>query len=38
VLGGYGPGPAFKAAALNAEGLTIRRGRIARFEECHWTG
>jgi methylated-DNA-protein-cysteine methyltransferase-like protein len=37
-LGGYGSGPAFKAAQLAAEGLTIRRGRIAGFRACHWKG
>ena len=35
-LGGYGSGPAFKAALLAAEGLTIRRGRVAQFERCRW--
>ena len=37
-LGGYGSGPAFKAAQLTAEGLVVRRGRIAGFRECRWTG
>jgi methylated-DNA-[protein]-cysteine S-methyltransferase len=37
-LGGYGSGPAFKVALLAAEGLTIRRARIAGFRECHWKG
>ena len=38
VLGGYGSGPAFKAAQLTAEGLVIRRGRIAAFQQRYWKG
>jgi O-6-methylguanine DNA methyltransferase len=37
-LGGYGSGPAFKAALLAAEGVVIRRGRVAGFRACHWKG
>lgn len=37
-LGGYGPGAAFKAAKLAEEGLVVRRGRIAGFATCRWTG
>lgn len=37
-LGGYGSGQAFKAALLAAEGITIRRGRIAGFSVVRWTG
>ncbi len=37
-LGGYGSGPAFKAAQLAAEGVTVRRGRIVGFAACHWKG
>lgn len=37
-LGGWGAGPAFKAALLAAEGLTIRRGRIQTFARCRWNG
>lgn len=38
VLGGYGSGPAFKAAHLAAEGLVVRRGRIAAFRKHCWQG
>lgn len=37
-LGGYGSGAAFKAARLAEEGLIVRRGRIAGFRACRWTG
>lgn len=38
-LGGYGPaGQPFKAARLSAEGLLIRRGRIAGFRQVRWNG
>jgi methylated-DNA-protein-cysteine methyltransferase-like protein len=37
-LGGYGSGPVFKATLLTAEGLVIRRGRVAGFRTCRWTG
>lgn len=37
-LGGYGSGPAFKAALLAAEGLTVRRSRVVGFRHCHWKG
>jgi len=37
-LGGYGSGPAFKAAQLAAEGVIVRRGRVAGFRTCRWTG
>jgi len=37
-LGGYGSGPAFKAARLTAEGLVIRRGRISAFQKRYWKG
>jgi O-6-methylguanine DNA methyltransferase len=35
-LGGFGSGPAFKAALLLAEGLVVRRGRIQGFERHRW--
>jgi methylated-DNA-[protein]-cysteine S-methyltransferase len=35
-LGGYGSGQAFKAAQLAAEGIVVRRGRVARFAEIRW--
>ena len=37
-LGGYGPGQAFKAARLAAEGLVVGRGRVAGFARCRWVG
>jgi O-6-methylguanine DNA methyltransferase len=37
-LGGYGSGPAFKAALLAAEGVVIRRARVAGFRSYHWKG
>jgi len=37
-LGGYGSGPAFKAAQLGAEGVIVRRGRIVEFAACRWRG
>lgn len=37
-LGGYGSGAAFKAAQLAEEGIVVRRGRIAGFRTCRWTG
>ena len=37
-LGGYGGSEALKAGLLAAEGLTIRRGRIAQFEHNRWRG
>ncbi len=37
-LGGYGSGAAFKAARLAEEGVIVRRGRIAGFRTCRWTG
>ena len=38
VLGGYGSGQDFKAAALAAEGIVIRRGRVVDFTRRHWQG
>ena len=35
-LGGYGSGAAFKAARLAAEGLTVRRNRVADFGRHRW--
>jgi O-6-methylguanine DNA methyltransferase len=35
-LGGYGGSEALKAGLLAAEGLTIRRGRIADFDRNRW--
>lgn len=37
-LGGYGPGQAFKASLLAAEGLIVGRGRIVKFKDVRWTG
>jgi|SRR5690606_15211877 len=37
-LGGYGSGQAFKAALLAAEGLVVRRGRVAGFAQARWNG
>ncbi len=38
VLGGFGRAPALKAALLRAEGLELRRNRIARFPSRRWPG
>lgn len=35
-IGGYGGGSAIKAALLVAEGLTVRRGRLADFTTRRW--
>jgi O-6-methylguanine DNA methyltransferase len=35
-LGGYGSSPALKAALLQAEGLTVRRGRVQDFTHRRW--
>lgn len=35
-LGGYAGVPAFKAARLGAEGVHVRRGRIADFASRRW--
>ena len=37
-IGGYGRHPQVKAALLAAEGLTIRRGRVAGFAALRWLG
>ena len=37
-IGGYGRHPQVKAALLAAEGLTVRRGRIAGFTQVRWNG
>jgi alkylated DNA nucleotide flippase Atl1 len=37
-IGGYGSYPQLKEALLSAEGLTIRRRRILRFDEHRWRG
>ena len=37
-LGGYGSGPAFKTAQLAAEGVIVRRGRLAEFRTRRWIG
>ena len=37
-IGGYGRHPHVKAALLAAEGLTVRRGRIAGFAKLRWNG
>jgi len=37
-LGGYGSGPAIKAALLAAEGLVVQRGRVQRFARRRWPG
>lgn len=37
-LGGFGGDPQRKAALLTAEGHTVRRGRVLRWEEKRWTG
>jgi alkylated DNA nucleotide flippase Atl1 len=37
-IGGYGRHPQVKAALLAAEGLTVRRGRIAGFAQVRWHG
>jgi methylated-DNA-[protein]-cysteine S-methyltransferase len=37
-LGGYGTGPAFKSAMLAAEGVVVRRGRVADFRARRWSG
>lgn len=38
VLGGFGGRPAVKVSLLAAEGLVIRRGRVAEFARHRWTG
>ena len=35
-LGGYGGSPALKASLLAAEGVIVRRGRIADFNQHRW--
>jgi O-6-methylguanine DNA methyltransferase len=35
-IGGFGGSPTLKAALLAAEGLVIRRGRIADFRDRRW--
>jgi O-6-methylguanine DNA methyltransferase len=35
-LGGFGSRPALKAALLASEGLSVRRGRIQRFDAHRW--
>src|SRR5262245_7565090 len=37
-VGGYGGAPHLKPALLAAEGLTIRRKRVAGFEKVRWRG
>lgn len=37
-IGGFGRHPQVKAALLAAEGLTIRRGRVAGFAAVRWPG
>ncbi len=37
-IGGFGRHPEVKAALLAAEGLTIRRGRVAAFAARRWQG
>jgi O-6-methylguanine DNA methyltransferase len=37
-IGGYGSGWAAKAALLAAEGVRVRRGRIAGFRDIRWNG
>lgn len=37
-LGGYGSGHEFKAAMLVADGVTVRRGRVADFSNIRWKG
>ena len=37
-IGGFGQHPRVKAALLAAEGLTIRRGRVAGFAALRWQG
>jgi O-6-methylguanine DNA methyltransferase len=37
-IGGFGRHPEVKAALLAAEGLTIRRGRVAGFAARRWQG
>ena len=36
-IGGYGGATGLKASLLAAEGLTVRRGRVLRFEGVRWT-
>ena len=35
-VGGYGSAPQLKAALLQAEGLTVRRGRVQDFTQRRW--
>jgi O-6-methylguanine DNA methyltransferase len=37
-IGGYGGRIQMKIALLVAEGLTVRRGRIVKFEDVRWKG
>lgn len=36
-LGGFGRSPQLKAQLLVAEGVTVRRGRIAGFAKIRWS-